>query len=231
MFEDYLTKTGRLSVKQPQELKNQWYTQQCNQVHGYIYDYSLFVYTTRSSKVKIICKTHGVFLQRVSDHLQGKGCPKCQDTRKTQEQCITDFKKVHGDLYEYSKVVYINNATNVSILCKLHGYFEQTPNTHLQGKGCPKCQNHNQDILYVLRCRNTGLIKIGITNNLEKRIQALGGNLEYLKHKIMDNPRDLEKILHKRYQSSCVFNKTVRSGGTEFFQISKHELDKLLGEL
>lgn len=44
MFEKYLTKTGRLSTKQPQEVKNQWYIQKFQEVHGNKYDYSKVVY-------------------------------------------------------------------------------------------------------------------------------------------------------------------------------------------
>lgn len=42
--------------------------------------------------------------------------------------------------YDYSNVDYINNHTKVRIICPKHGEFLQTPNSHLSGKGCPKCQ-------------------------------------------------------------------------------------------
>ena len=34
---------------------------------------------------------------------------------------------------------YVNAQTKVCIICPEHGEFWQTPNKHLQGKGCPKC--------------------------------------------------------------------------------------------
>lgn len=46
---------------------------------------------------------------------------------------------VHGSLYDYSQVVYFNSKTKVRILCSEHGIFEQTPDKHLQGRGCPLC--------------------------------------------------------------------------------------------
>lgn len=47
--------------------------------------------------------------------------------------------EVHGDKYDYSKVVYINNSTEVIIICSVHGEFKQTPANHLKGAGCIKC--------------------------------------------------------------------------------------------
>lgn len=41
------------------------------------YDYSLVDYAGTGTKVKIICKTHGVFLQTPYGHMQGYDCPKC----------------------------------------------------------------------------------------------------------------------------------------------------------
>jgi hypothetical protein len=44
---------------------------------------------------------------------------------------------VHGEKYDYSKVEYINARTKITIICKVHGEFQKTPNDHLNGKqGC-----------------------------------------------------------------------------------------------
>lgn len=50
-------------------------------VHGDKYDYSKVEYNGAFKKVKIICKDHGVFYQRPNDHLSGKGCPKCHESK------------------------------------------------------------------------------------------------------------------------------------------------------
>ena len=36
----------------------------------------------------------------------------------TTKEFIEDAREVHGDRYDYSKVKYINNRTNVTIICK-----------------------------------------------------------------------------------------------------------------
>lgn len=230
MFEQYLTKTGRLSCKQPQEIKNQWYIQRFQEVHGDKYDYSKVVYAGQHTKVAIICIEHDVFTQTPNNHLNGIGCPECQKKSRTKPtaQGIADFIKVHGNTYDYSQVVYTNNYTKVVIICKEHGEFLQTPSHHLKGKGCPKCQKHNQDTLYILKCLDTGLTKIGITNNLRQRLCNIGGNLEYLYHITVQSPRDLETELHKKYQEYNRFNHTVNNGGTEFFNLSESQIADLI---
>lgn len=230
VFEKYLTKTGRLSINQPQEVKDQWYIQKFTEIHGKTYDYSKVQYRNTQTKVEIICKKHGCFLQSPNHHLSGKGCPMCGDNRKTKstKQCIEDFVQAQGGAYDYSKVQYTNQHTKVEIICKEHGSFFQSPNEHLSGKGCPKCQVSNQNILYVLKCLDTGLVKIGITNNLNKRISTIGGNLEHVHHVTLESPRQLERGLHEKYKKYRIFNHNVRSGGTEFFKLSEQQIKELI---
>lgn len=113
-------------------------------IHGNKYDYSLVNYSKTNDPVDIVCPIHGVFHQRPHEHLKGCGCPECAlertaFRRSTTEEFIEKAKKVHGNKYDYSKVNYVNNSTNVTIICPIHGEFQQTPNSHLSGKGCPEC--------------------------------------------------------------------------------------------
>ena len=57
----------------------------------------------------------------------------------TYKEFVQRAKKVHGSKYAYDNVCYINNHTKVSILCKQHGEFNQTPGSHLNGNGCMEC--------------------------------------------------------------------------------------------
>lgn len=58
---------------------------------------------------------------------------------KKQEEVIKDFIKRHGDQYDYSLVSYVSSITKVNIICKKHGIFQITPNSHRNGAGCYKC--------------------------------------------------------------------------------------------
>ena len=131
-------------------IKEQFITKS-REVHGNKYDYSKVEYKNFNTKVTIICPIHGEFQQRPNDHLNGKyGCPKCglKKIGDTKRSNITEFikrsREVHGDKYKYSKVEYVNSATNVTIICPEHGEFEQTPMSHLLGSGCPKCVGKNK---------------------------------------------------------------------------------------
>lgn len=55
------------------------------------------------------------------------------------EKFISESEKIHGDKYDYSLVKYINMRSNIKIICKKHGVFEQRPDIHLNKKGCKDC--------------------------------------------------------------------------------------------
>jgi hypothetical protein len=69
---------------------------------------------------------------------------------------IDKLNKVHNSKYDYSKSIYINARSKITIICPEHGEFSQVYHAHLNGSGCPKC----------------GLIKKGNsrTSNTEKFI-------------------------------------------------------------
>ncbi len=64
--------------------------------------------------------------------------------KKTQPEVINEFHAEHGDFYDYSLVVYKNNATEIIVLCPIHGPFELTPGHHKKGVGCRKCYDQRQ---------------------------------------------------------------------------------------
>ena len=57
----------------------------------------------------------------------------------TTEIFIERAKQIHGDKYDYSQVEYKSMKTPVVIICPIHGKFYQTPENHLEGKGCSEC--------------------------------------------------------------------------------------------
>lgn len=117
------------------------FIEKSKKIHGDTYDYSLIEYINNFTKMKIICKKHGIFEQTSNSHLRGDGCIKCAGLEKmTKEIFIEKSKKIHGDIYDYSLVNYINNKTKIKIICEKHGIFEQKPNNHtIQKQGCPDC--------------------------------------------------------------------------------------------
>ena len=127
-----------------QRCNREQFINKATQVHGDKYDYSKVIYTKSDEKIIIICKEHGEYLQTASKHLQG-GCQLCGFTQqsktksKSKDTFINDAIKVHGDKYDYSKVVYKNTMDKVIIICKEHGEYLQQAGSHLQGHGCKTC--------------------------------------------------------------------------------------------
>lgn len=65
--------------------------------------------------------------------------------RANQEDVIKQFKKVHGDKYDYSKMEYINCDTKIEIICPVHGSFWQSPWGHRHKNGCTVCSGRQTD--------------------------------------------------------------------------------------
>lgn len=101
--------------------------------------------------------------------------------KKTTKDTVIDFIKVHGDKYDYSKVDYKNAITKVCVVCKIHGPFYITPNSHKNGSGCYRCgreivensrRKTNED--FISKCVKIHGDKYDYSNTL------YNGNLEYV---------------------------------------------------
>ena len=129
--------------------KEKLFIEKANKVHNNQYDYSKVEYIDSKTKVCIICQEHGEFWQTPSAHIRGNKCPKCANMNRgkikrfTKNEFMERARKVHGYKYDYYKAKYVNMMTSVTIVCPEHGDFEQTPNAHLHGQGCPKCKGRN----------------------------------------------------------------------------------------
>lgn len=65
--------------------------------------------------------------------------------QKDQNTFISQLKKIYvNDDFDYSKVEYINNYTDVEIICKKHGIFKKRPNELMIGYGCKKCNKEKR---------------------------------------------------------------------------------------
>ena len=141
---------GYVSMKEKLSMKLEEFLERCKEVHGDTYDYSNFIYINSKTPGIIICKEHGEFSQIPASHLhQGSGCPQCginnvaDSCRGTLDEFIAKANEVHKNKYGYPKFIYINNRTPGMITCMEHGEFSQTPDSHLQGAGCPLCAIKN----------------------------------------------------------------------------------------
>lgn len=129
-------------------LNTKSFVEKSQEIHQNKYDYSLTIYEKIHNKVKIICPVHGIFEKSPDKHLYAnQGCPKCSDlntankNRLSKESFIKRSNIIHNHSYDYSLVDYINARTNVRIICIKHGEFNQKPQHHLNGSGCPNCKS------------------------------------------------------------------------------------------
>lgn len=124
------------------------FIKKAQKIHEDKYDYSLVSYVNSKTKIKILCLKHGEFEQIPSKHLQGQGCSKCANEKlsKIKLKSTVDFLEKLGDnkKYDYSKTKYEGRFKKVIIICPKHGEFKQTPDNHLNGKGCPRCANEKR---------------------------------------------------------------------------------------
>lgn len=60
------------------------------------------------------------------------------------KEFVTKARSIHGAKWDYSKTVYLKSQVHVKIKCPVHGIFQQTPNKHLIGHGCPQCQGRKR---------------------------------------------------------------------------------------
>lgn len=68
------------------------------------------------------------------------GCPICSGNLKSNIHIfIKKSKQIHGNKYDYSESKYNGAFNKLTIICKIHGKFLQTPGNHYKGKGCRKC--------------------------------------------------------------------------------------------
>ena len=147
------------------------FVQKASLIHSGKYDYSCTEIENSQTDVKIICPTHGEFVQKPTRHLAGRGCQQCGGTsRQSKKLLIERAKKAHGDVYDYSLVSEIARASDsVTIVCKNHGPFKQKLKLHINREyGCIKCGQKSKqedelaDFLAQLTCverRNRSLIK------------------------------------------------------------------------
>lgn len=132
-------------------------------IHSDRYDYSLIDFGVpiySQDRIDIICKQHGVFTTTVSIHTSGANCPKCAILEKvgSTDLFISKATDLHGDVYDYSRVVYDRSFRKVELICKRHGGFLITPNNHLRGNGCPLCISSKGENRIALTLNRMGVV-------------------------------------------------------------------------
>lgn len=193
----------------------------------------------RDSKLEITCPKHGKFTSSFANALVSKYvCSKCgiesaaASKTKDTKWFIESAQEVHGNLYDYSKVVYTAAKDKVTIICPVHGEFKQLASGHLSGYGCLKCRNNGKGrvdmnkpcLLYYFRIAGTELYKIGITTrSIEERYRTSfdRNQIEIVFTKQFQTGREayeMEQTLIQQNKTKLYTgSKLLKSGNSEIF--------------
>lgn len=239
---------GRINTAKKLSHSHERFLEDAKLAHGNRYNYSQVEYINALTKITIICPAHGAFKQNPANHVRDVGCPKCGDesaalkrTRTTQD-FLQEAKDVHGERYDYSKVVYKSSHETVEICCTKHGSFWQSPINHVRGNqaGCPGCAASGFDqtkpaLLYyiaVTTYEGNTLYKIGITNLSIKRrfLSVERARIRIIKiwpftvgrHAAVGETEILRKFKTDRYYGPDI----LVNGNTELFTRDVLDLDK-----
>jgi hypothetical protein len=116
------------------------FVDECKKIHNDKYLYNESVYRGWNHPITVICPIHGSFSIMAGNHLRGRGCQNCSNVKRlTTDSFIEKSKKIHGNKYDYSLTNITNNIKPITIVCPIHGRFNQIPSNHLSGRGCKKC--------------------------------------------------------------------------------------------
>ena len=111
---------------------------EAKEIYGDRYDYSKVDYKNRDHRVVVMCPVHGEFQVYAREHLDGKGCPKCEKGEKFIAKLIEKF----GDKFGLDEFIYQSSTLPVTLICPTHGAFTKLPHAILNSRcGCPECGN------------------------------------------------------------------------------------------
>lgn len=146
------TKCGDAKISKIKSLGIQEWVKRATKVHNGEYDYSLVTeYVNQKTKVKILCRIHGMFQQNAGSHLVGIGCPKCSKKiqvgyarEKRIKQLIEAVNELFQGQYDLPNIndSYVNGGVAVTVCCSEHGNFKQTPSKLKSGRGCKTCKKN-----------------------------------------------------------------------------------------
>lgn len=135
---------AKLEEEKRVELAKQFIAR-ASELHNGKYDYGLVRYSNYKEPVLIVCPDHGEYWQAPAVQLRGGGCPRCAAiergtrSRKSLNDFLKQASEIHSEKYDYSSVILKTTREPVTILCDIHGAFQQSPANHLMGQGCIDC--------------------------------------------------------------------------------------------
>lgn len=189
------------------------------------YDGSEYIDST--SKIRLICPSHGEFSAIARSISGGHGCMKCSREaaaaayRKNTDAVIEQIKcaDVRYTFVGFEGGAYLNKNSKAIRACNDHGVFVTGVNNILVHRhGCPSCARHGYDsnkpgYIYGLLSACGKYLKIGITNKLKQRLAQLERSTPFEFHVLSvyqdangARCRMLERYFHRTHASAELSN-------------------------
>ncbi|MFA5754673.1 MAG: hypothetical protein WC905_05020 [Patescibacteria group bacterium] len=154
------------------------FTKKAKIIHNNMYEYVKLYYINDIRFVDVICKTHGLFTQNSSNHIQGSICPKCSNNGTSSlEKIIYEFLDVLNVEYYYRKRIIFNGKwsevdlfiPNKNIAFEINGRYWHS---ELAGK------DRNYHINKTLICEKLGIRLIHIMEDEFKNLDLLKSRIQ-----------------------------------------------------
>ena len=198
-------------------------------------------YKNNYSKATLLCEKHGDW-ECSALHIihSGSGCRKCgyetTGFKKSTPLSVVVERLSNIDGYEFVGFEngYKNSNSKVLLKCSEHGEWVTTVSTVSSNKhGCPSCSKSGFDpssdgYLYLLKSTCDKFFKVGITNNIKRRIVELKRvtPFEFIKLGHVkchgQNIIEIEKTFHKHFDNA---NMKGFNGSTEWFKWDDSVID------
>ena len=112
------------------------FIREAKEIYGDRYNYSKVEYKNKDKKVIVTCPIHGDFQVYAREHLDGKGCSKCEKG----EKFIEKLKEKFGNKFGLDNFIYQSSTIPITLICPTHGMFTRLPHIILNSRcGCPEC--------------------------------------------------------------------------------------------
>jgi very-short-patch-repair endonuclease len=152
------------------------FIKRAKEVHGDTYDYSETIYKDRHLKVKIICKTHGLFEQCAKSHIYGSGCRECgfkkqgKNRKLTTEDFINRMISTYGEnKFDFTLTKYNSAKENIRFKCIKHN--------NIISKQALSCFDKFMDPCNICHRENVPLVEIKTTEEfIQEAIKVHGEN-------------------------------------------------------
>ena len=208
----------------PRKKTQEEFIAEARAIWGDKFDFSNTIYVNNHTNIIVKCNDCGeVFTPKPDNLLHHHGCPVCSGNKKmTKEMFLKRAKEIHGEKYDYSKVVWVDKFTEIVIGCPIHGYFRQIPKYHFYQNGCKECSKLTM-----------GRERLSVDRFLEKSHSIHGNKYDYSLIKMIKNNRERLPIIcrdHGVFMQSAHAHTDNKQGCPDCGNIIASESHRLTNE-